>query len=69
MKNNIELQNVSKQYQGFKLKNISFNIISTLPFLNLSIRNLIIPNTPKKIKYNNDMLILTKKNEIRLDAK
>ena len=51
------------------LKNISFNIISTLPFLNLSIRNLIIPNTPKKIKYNNDMLILTKKNEIRLDAK
>ncbi len=26
MKNNIELQNVSKQYQGFKLKNISFNV-------------------------------------------
>ena len=26
MENNIELQNVSKQYQGFALKNISFSV-------------------------------------------
>ena len=26
MKNNIELQNVSKRYKGFELKNISFNV-------------------------------------------
>ena len=26
MENNIELQNVSKKYQGFTLKNISFNV-------------------------------------------
>ncbi len=27
MKNNIELQNVSKKYQGFELRNISFNVL------------------------------------------
>ena len=26
MKNNIELQNVSKKYKDFELKNISFNV-------------------------------------------
>ena len=26
MDNNIELQNVSKKYKGFELKNISFNV-------------------------------------------
>ena len=26
MENNIELQNVSKKYKGFELKNINFNV-------------------------------------------
>ena len=38
-----------------------------LYFLILSIKYLTIPYTPKKIKYNNDILIGTKKNAIKLD--
>ena len=49
------------------LKNIILSIISNFSFLIFSIKYLIIPYTPKNIKYKNDILIGTKKKEIKLD--